>query len=281
MKELNILFIGTGGAVPTEDRGHPALLIEHGPTKVLIDCGEGTQTRAKTLHGESLHDLDAVLLTHHHADHVSGLVPLATTVSMLHGRELKVYGPEPGEEAEALDVRSCEGIDYETLEPGDVVKVGNLKVRAFESEHGVPCLDYRVETETLPGRADPEALEEVPPEERGEVLRERGSPYTLTEPGRISVYVKGDGRPADPSNVRGCDLLVHEATFDDPTDAERYMHSTHVEAAEVAEEADVDFLVLTHFSAKVEPVEMREEAKKTFPNVVAAEDGLRISLRRL
>ncbi|NPB01429.1 MAG: MBL fold metallo-hydrolase [Methanopyri archaeon] len=281
MREMRILFIGTGGAIPTEDRGHPSLLVEYDSTKILVDCGEGTQTRAKSLHGESLHDVDAVLITHHHADHVSGLVPLATTVSMLHGRNLRVYGPEPGDEAEALDVRECEGIDYETLDPGDEVEVGNLRVKAFESRHGVPCLDYRVETDVVPGKADPKALNELPPERRGEALRERGSPYTITEPGRISVYLKGDGRPADPSNVKGCDLLVHEATFDDPGDARRYMHSTHVEAAEVAKKANVTFLVLTHFSAKVDPVRMREEAKEVFPNVVTAEDGLRISLRRL
>ncbi len=281
MRETRVLFIGTGGAIPTEERGHPSILIKYDSTKVLIDCGESTQTRARTLHSESLHDVDAILITHHHADHVSGLIPLATTVSMLHGRNIKVYGPEPGDETEALDVRECEGVDYKTLYPGDEIEVGNLRIEAIESQHGVPCLDYRIETDVIPGRADPEALKEVPPKRRGEALRKRCSPYTITEPGRISVYLKGDGRPADPSNVKGCDLLVHEATFDDPEDARRYMHSTHVEAAEVAKRAGVTLLVLTHFSAKVDPAKMREEARKVFPNVVAAEDGLRISLRRL
>ncbi|AAM02246.1 MBL fold metallo-hydrolase [Methanopyrus kandleri] len=277
-RELVMRFLGTGGAVPSKDRSHPGLLVEFSGTKLLIDCGEGTQRRAME-QGVTIHDVDAVLLTHHHVDHVAGLLPLATTVDLLHGRRLKVYGPTAGSES-ALDISDLEVIEYREVNPGDEVEIGDLRVLVYESEHGVPTVDYRIETPKIPGKADPKYIRRVPPSKRREVLLRGERPYSLTKPGKISVYVKGDGRPADPENVRGCQVLVHEACFEDHEEAVRYLHSTHLEAAEVAREAGVDLLVLTHLSTKVDPERMREEAREVFPVVVVARDGLMVRVRR-
>ncbi|WP_456482343.1 MBL fold metallo-hydrolase [Methanopyrus sp.] len=277
-RELVMHFLGTGGAVPSKDRNHPGLLVEFSGTKLLIDCGEGVQRRAME-QGLTIHDVDAVLLTHHHADHVAGLLPLATTVELLHDRKLKVYGP-PVDPESALNVSDLEVIEYLEVNPGDEVKIGDLEVLVYESEHGVPTVDYRIETPKIPGKADPEYIRRISPSERREVLLRGERPYSLTKPGKISVYVKGDGRPADPENVHGCQVLVHEACFEDREEAMRYLHSTHLEAAEVAREASVDLLVLTHLSTKVDPERVREEARKVFPAVVVAHDGLRVRVRR-
>ncbi|WP_457614149.1 MBL fold metallo-hydrolase [Methanopyrus sp.] len=277
-RELTMRFLGTGGAVPSKDRGHPGLLVEFSGTKLLIDCGEGIQQRAMNW-GVAIHDLDAVLLTHHHADHVAGLLPLATTMDLLHGRRLKVYGPAVDSES-VLDVSDLEVIKYQEVNPGDEVKIGDLRVIVYESKHGVPTVDYRIETPKIPGKADPKYIRDVPPSERREVLLRGERPYSLTKPGKISVYIKGDGRPADPKNVRGCQVLVHEACFDDREEAVKHLHSTHLEAAEVAREAGVELLVLTHLSTKVDPGRIREEAREVFPVVVVAHDGLRVRVRR-
>ncbi len=277
-RTLELLFLGTGGAVVSRDRGHPGLLVRYGDTKLLIDCGEGVQRRALR-YGESLHDLDAVLVTHHHTDHVAGIPPLVTTLDMLHGRRVRVYGP-PVTGEEAVDVSGLDQVEYREVEPGDRLKVGELTVRVHESRHAVPTVSYRLETPRIPGRADPELIEEVPPEERRRVLLEGRRPYSITRPGRLSVYVTGDGRPADPEDVRGCQVLVHEACFLDPEEARRYRHSTPREAAEVARKAGVTLLLLTHLSPKVEEAEALRRAREVFPNALVAAEGMRVRLRR-
>jgi ribonuclease Z len=65
--DLSILFAGTAGSVPTVRRGLPALLVRRGGDKLLFDCGEGTQRQL--LRSVGLPDVDAVFLTHFHADH--------------------------------------------------------------------------------------------------------------------------------------------------------------------------------------------------------------------
>ncbi len=277
-RELVMHFLGTGGAVPSKDRNHPGLLVEFSGTKLLIDCGEGAQRQAME-QGVAIYDVDAVLLTHCHIDHVAGLLPLATTVDLLHGRRLKVYGPAADSES-TLDISDFEMIEYREVNPGDEVEIGDLRVLVYESEHEVPTVDYRIETPKIPGKADPKYIRKVPTWKRREVLLRGERPYSLTKPGKISVYVKGDGRPANPENIRGCQVLVHEACFENKEEAVRYSHSTHLEAAEVARKAGVDLLVLTHLSTKVDPERMREEAREVFPVVVVAHDGLRVRVRR-
>ncbi len=277
-RSLEVVFLGTGGAVASRDRNHPGILVKHGGTKLLIDCGENVQRQALR-YGESLHDLDAVLVTHHHTDHVAGIPPLVTTLDMLHDRRVRVHGP-PTEGDEAVDVTELDQVEYREVEPGDELRIGDLTVRVYESEHAVPTVSYRIETPKIPGKADPELIKEVPPEERRRVLLEGEHPYVITRPGKIAVYVTGDGRPADPENVRGCQLLIHESCFADEEDARRYSHSTPREAAEVAREAGVELLVLTHLSPKVEEEEALRQAREVFPNTLVAGEGMRVRVRR-
>src|SRR6187455_376027 len=94
--DLDVLFLGTAGSSPSPRRGLPAVLVRRGGDRLLFDCGEGTQRQL--LRSVGLLDLNAVFLSHHHADHWLGLPGMLKSFE-LRDRDapLTVYGP-PGTE---------------------------------------------------------------------------------------------------------------------------------------------------------------------------------------
>ena len=91
---LRVIFLGTGGSLPTRDRNPSAIMINREGELMLFDCGEGAQQqmmRAKT----GMKALTSIFVTHFHADHMLGIPGLIQTMSF-HGRTevLKIYGPQ-------------------------------------------------------------------------------------------------------------------------------------------------------------------------------------------
>jgi ribonuclease Z len=92
--DLSLFFLGTAGSVPSARRGLPAVLIRRGGDRLLFDCGEGTQRQL--LRSVGLLDLDAVFITHFHADHWLGLPGMLKSFALRERTSpLTVYGP-PG-----------------------------------------------------------------------------------------------------------------------------------------------------------------------------------------
>jgi ribonuclease Z len=89
--DLSIFFAGTAGSVPSARRGLPALLLQRGGDRILFDCGEGTQRQL--LRSIGLADLEAVFVTHFHADHWLGLPGCSSPSPCAAQRTLEVYGP--------------------------------------------------------------------------------------------------------------------------------------------------------------------------------------------
>src|SRR6476469_8515569 len=90
--DLSLFFLGTAGSVPSARRGLPAVLIRRGGDRLLYDCGEGTQRQL--LRSVGLLDLDAVFITHFHADHWLGLPGMLKSFQLRDRTEpLTVYGP--------------------------------------------------------------------------------------------------------------------------------------------------------------------------------------------
>jgi ribonuclease Z len=156
--DLSLFFAGTGGSVPTARRGLPALLLRAGGDRLLFDCGEGTQRQL--LRSIGLPELDAVFLTHYHADHWLGLPGMLKTFD-LRGREapLTVYGP-PGLRAIFDAMRPAYGrVSYplrlEELGRHDEVGFGGYAVSSFPVEHRIPAYGYAFVEDDRPGRFDP------------------------------------------------------------------------------------------------------------------------------
>ena len=154
--DLDVVFLGTSGSVPTARRSPACVLVRRGSERLLIDCGEGTQ-RQLLRSSVGLVDLREVFITHYHADHYLGLPGMLKTFA-LRGRELPIaiYGP-PGLADLFGGLRRIFGrlpypVDLHDLRPGDVLGRGQYEIRVFATDHGVPSVGYALveEPDVLP-----------------------------------------------------------------------------------------------------------------------------------
>lgn len=295
---LDITLLGTGGVMPLPDRGLTAVYIRRDASALLIDCGEGTQTAIRRW-GLRFKPVDAILLTHYHADHISGLPGLLLTMGNEGRREnVTIYGP-PGLEKTVGAVVTLAGelpfpLTLRELS-GDrpsVFDQSGLMVTAFPVRHSVPCLGYRLELHR-PGKFDPRAAvaRNVPVKlwsrlQRGESL-EGFCPGDVLGPPRkgLRVLYATDTRPVPELTQYGedADLLILEGMFGEPEKQRRAQESCHMtmaEAAAIAANARAKALWLTHFSpATPHPEEFREMVEAVFPGTVIAPEGKRQVLR--
>ncbi len=292
--DMDLVFFGTSGSMPTADRAPTALMIRRGGERLLFDCAEGTQ-RQMLRSNVGLVDLREVFLTHYHADHYLGLPGMLKTFA-LRGREvpITIYGP-PGLSELFGSLRRIFGkltYPYELVElaPGDALERGDYRLVTFPVAHGVSSVGYSLVEDDRPGRFDVETADAlgVPSgPERGAL--QRGEPVTLPD-GRVvipdqvlgeprsgrTVVIAGDTAPSPTvlEAARGADLLVHEATFleEERERARETAHSTALEAAELARDAEVGMLALTHLSNRYFGPEAAREARAIFPETVVPRD---------
>jgi ribonuclease Z len=286
--DLSLFFAGTAGSVPTARRGMPALLLRRGGDRLLFDCGEGTQRQL--LRTVGLPDIQAVFLTHHHADHWLGLPGMLKSFE-LRDRDapLTVYGP-PGTAALMRAMRIVYGrlhypFDVVDLEAGDAVERDGYEIAPFNVRHRGRAFGYAIVEDERPGRFDAELATSlgVPfgPDfgrlQRGEVVNGVRPEQVVgpERPGR-KIVISGDTSPCEMLQVAAhrADLLVHEATFteDERDRALQTGHSTARQAAELAREADVRMLALTHVSTRYAGAEIRDEARAVFERTEVPRD---------
>jgi ribonuclease Z len=286
--DLSLFFAGTAGSVPTGRRGLPALLLRAGGERILFDCGEGTQQQL--LRSIGLPDVDAVFLTHLHLDHWLGLIGMVKTFDLrARERPLSVYGP-PGLHALFRTLRPIigrvgYGLALEELERHDEVRFGSYAIAAFPVKHRVEAYGYAFVEDERPGRFDAARARELGIEpgpdfgrlQRGEAVGgvDPAEVMGAARPGR-KIVISGDTAPCQAVEVHAqdADLLVHEATFleDERARARDTAHSTARQAAELARDANVRLLALTHLSTRYFPRDVRDEARAIFPATVVPRD---------
>jgi len=286
--DLSLFFAGTGGSVPTARRGLPAVLLRAGGNRLLFDCGEGTQRQL--LRSIGLPELDAVFLTHYHADHWLGLPGMLKTFD-LRGREapLAVYGP-PGLKALFAAIRPMYGrvsypLELVELDRHDEVAFESYVVSPFGVAHRVPAYGYAFVEDDRPGRFDAEEAERLgvaPGPDFGRL--QRGETVDGVTPEQVigtdrrgrRIVLSGDTAPCQgvEAFAHDADVLVHEATFleDDRTRARETGHSTAAQAAGLARDAGVRLLALTHLSTRYFPRDVRAEAEAVFARTVVPRD---------
>jgi len=291
--DLDLVFFGTSGSVPTAQRAPSALLVRRGSERLLFDCAEGTQ-RQMLRSTVGLVELREVFLTHYHADHYLGLPGMLKTFS-LRGRELDltIYGP-PGlvdlfGALKRIFGKLTYRIELEELQPGDVLERDGYNLVTFAPAHGVSAVGYALIEEPRPGRFEVDAADAlgVSPPERG--LLQRGesieledgrviTPDTVLGPPRAGrkLVLAGDTAPSPVvlEAARDAEVLVHEATFldEERERAQETAHSTALEAAELARDAEVSLLALTHLSNRYFGPEVAREARTIFPETVVPKD---------
>jgi ribonuclease Z len=292
--DLDLVFLGTAGSMPTADRSPTALLLRRGGDRLLFDCAEGTQ-RQMLRSSVGLVELREVFVSHFHADHYLGLPGMLKTFA-LRGRELPltIYGP-PGLKELFGALRRIFGklpypLELVELKPGDVLERGDYNLVTFPVAHAVQSLGFALVEHPRPGRFDVEAADALGvPSGPARGLLQAGESITLEDdrvvtpdevlgpprPGR-KIVLSGDTGPSATvlEAARGAEVLVHEATFleDERERAQETGHATALDAAELAREADVGLLALTHLSNRYFGPEVAREARTIFPETVVPKD---------
>ena len=298
---LKVTLLGTGGMMPLKDRALASLILSWNGHSALIDCGEGTQVQIRSA-GLSFKSIDLLLLTHYHADHVSGLPGLLLSIGNQGRTEpLTVAGP-PGLEriVNGLRVIAPElpyELVYRTLETKlpSAFDFEGLTVTPFPLRHNIPCLGYRLH---LPrsGKFDPvrASANNVPLACWSVLQREQeavfeGRRYTQDQvlgPARrgLTVVYATDTRPTAliSEMAKDADLLVAEAMYGDPEKLESAKEKGHMlmtEAAELARDANPRRFWLTHYSpAMPDPGSWISMATDIFPNTELGQDGMTLDL---
>jgi ribonuclease Z len=300
---LQVYFLGTAGALPTTQRNPPCIIIRRGPDTLLFDCGEGAQQQM--MRARCGFTVDAIFVTHWHADHFLGIFGLVQTMSF-NGRTtpLTIYGPEwAGEFVKILKTVARDRLKFPLesvdLANGSWVRFDGYTVTAFSVNHGLPALGYVLEEDPRPGRFDREqavALGVTPGPlfgrlQRGETIRVGTGSQSRevrpeqvmgpARPGRKIVYT-GDTR-AIHDRIRdvaqNADLLIHDATYDE-SEADRgaeFFHATAKQAGEAASVLNARTLVLIHTSSRYTDAQVHiGDAQSAFAGPVIAPADLDI-----
>jgi len=275
---LHVHFLGTAGSLPSPQRNPPCILIRRGSDTLLFDCGEGAQQQM--MRAKTGFTIDAIFVTHWHADHFLGIFGIVETLGFMERTApLPIYGPPWVVEFVDLIQRINRhtrrfAVTAHPLEHGSVVPFNGYTVRAFATIHGIPGLGYVLEEDERPGRfnRDHAIALGVPPGplfgrlQRGETVRivrdgvetevRPGDVLGEPRPGRKVVYT-GDTRPIQnlprvAAMIRDADLLIHDATFDDQESsrAREVLHTTAGEAGEAAAALNARMLALVHISSR-------------------------------
>jgi ribonuclease Z len=295
---LTVTLLGTGAAVPSVDRNVAALAVQREGETILFDCGEGTQ-RQMMRYGVSF-TFREIFFTHFHADHMLGVTGLLRTMGLQdRAAPVALYGPRGAHRilgaAVGLGIeRNRFDVEIVEVGPGQTLQRGDYDIVAFETDHRADTIGYALVEHKRLGRFNPERARELGIPEgplwgrlhKGEAIElpdgRRVEPAELVgerRRGRKFVYT-GDTRPCATvvEAAAGADLLVHEATFgeDERERAIETGHSTAAQAAEVARQAGVRRLVLTHVSPRYtrDAPELLAEARAIFPDTVIARDGM-------
>uniref|UniRef100_A0A915DYY9 ribonuclease Z n=1 Tax=Ditylenchus dipsaci TaxID=166011 RepID=A0A915DYY9_9BILA len=271
-KYPQISFLGTSSASPTRYRnvsGH--LLHLNQNSVVMVDCGELTYGQLRVLYGEAeceriLLNLHTICITHAHQDHLNGLIMLIEKrleykplILLASRRALKPLTFYSGLFRDLTNL-------ILTIDPADMLKSNRMA--------HFPAELYSKDEWNL---ADIEPVR---------VLHVAFSyAYIFTDTRGRKVVFSGDTTPCDSLVERGrdCDILVHEATFQDllKIDANLKKHSTMEQAVDVGCRMNARNVILTHFSARYNKVPMLPDYLLDAGNISIAMDNMVVRFDRL
>lgn len=295
---FEILFLGTSASAPSAKRGLSAQVVKHDEYRFLVDCGEGTQ-RQILQSGLGFKNLNRILLTHGHLDHILGLGGLLSTFLRWEAiDELEIFGGRS-----TLDrvhdllygvvLRGNQPpmpLKLTEIKPGVIFDADDFTVTAFPVSHrGPDCLGYAFEGKARRPFLNEKATElGVPfgPERRELVAGKRislpggriVSPDDVLGPlqAGVKLVVVGDtGKTENLVEVsRNADALVIESTYldEEAEMAKQFSHLTARQGAELAVKAGVKKLILTHISRRYREKDVLKEAQAIFPNSSVARD---------
>lgn len=300
---INITMIGTGGNVPSPQRFCSSALINYKGKKILIDCGEGSQISMKKI-GCGFKNIDLILITHLHGDHINGLLGLLATMGNSEKRNpLTIVGPYGIKQAIRAMMILWEGLPYELRvieNPFGCFSVteeilNEIEISTIDLDHSTECIGYKLYFKRNRVFDMDKAKKNDVPKYLWSHLQSGKSYYTDEkeyspelvlgdERKGIKLSYITDTRPIDsiPDFILDSDVFICEAMYGDDMDiskAAKNKHMTFREAATLAKLGNVKQLLLTHFSPSLEnPEEFIENAKSVFSNATICYDGINFTI---
>jgi ribonuclease Z len=297
----DIVILGTSSQQPTRARNHGAYLVRWNEEGLLFDPGEGTQ-RQFIFADIAPPTVTRIFISHFHGDHCLGLGSMLMRLNLDKVKHpIHCYYPASGKKNfrylryGCLYHENIEVIEYPVKKPGVVHDDGKFRIEATFLDHGVENIGWRV-TEPDKIKFEKEKLQacglsgpQIKELERQGKITHNGRQIALDE---VSWVRKGDSiayvvdtRPCQEAVeiARNAKILICESTYlEEHRDlANSYLHMTAKQAAQIAKDANVDQLILTHFSARyLNNSLFEDEAREIFPNTYAAQDLIRFPFPR-
>lgn len=298
---MKLVYLGTSAAAPTPERSLTCICLVRENEVLMFDAGEGAQV-AYLKAGLPWNKKMKIFVTHLHGDHCLGILGLLQTMSMQKRTEsLEIYGPAGIEEFITANIKVLNfGLPFPVfitiVEEGNVVNEKKYRISCCEAQHGIPAFSYCFEENEKPGVFYPEKAKELGiPEGKMWQELQNGNSVEVNGVKIDSSQVTGDKRPGKKIGISGdtrpteklqnfftnSDYLSFDCTFsfDLKDRAIETNHGTAKEAAELAKNANVKNLILTHFSARYSDESvLLDEAKQIHESVIAAKDLLEIEI---
>ena len=298
---MKLVYLGTSAAAPTPERSLTCICLVRENEVLMFDAGEGAQV-AYLKAGLPWNKKMKIFVTHLHGDHCLGILGLLQTMSMQKRTEsLEIYGPAGIEEFITANIKVLNfGLPFPVfitiVEQGNVVNEKKYQISCCEAQHGIPAFSYCFEENEKSGIFYPEKAKELGiPEGKMWQELQNGNSVEVNGVKIDSSQVTGDKRPGKKIGISGdtrpteklqnfftnSDYLSFDCTFSFELKdrAIETNHGTAKEAAELAKNANVKNLILTHFSARYSDESvLLDEAKQIHESVIAAKDLLEIEI---
>lgn len=296
---MNLTILGCYAATPRTFTNPTSQVLEIRNRLFLIDCGEGTQVQLRK-NKIKFSKINQIFISHLHGDHFFGLIGLISTFALLNRTtDLHIYGPKGIKEIINLQLRLSNswtnyGLYFHELESKEsevVFEDDKVIVKTIPLKHRVYTNGFLFQEKIKERKLNLKAVQDYEIESCYYQNIKNGKDITLDD-GRVIENQKLTFDPNLPMSYAFCsdtvynesiipiikdaNILYHESTFLDSEEslAGKTMHSTAKEAATIALKANVQQLILGHYSTRYDSIELfKQQAEIIFPNVLLAEDG--------
>ncbi|MDD3062406.1 MAG: ribonuclease Z [Massilibacteroides sp.] len=300
MADFNLNILGCGSALPTTRHLATSQIIDLRDKLYMIDCGEGTQLQMRRMRIR-FNRLNHIFISHLHGDHCFGLPGLLSTLGLL-GRtaSITIHAVKEIEKymQPVLDV-FCKGIPFEVkfnyIDPNQhtlIMEDRSVCVYTIPLKHRIPTCGFLFEEKPKEPHIIREMVDfyKIPVKQlknikqgqdyitnEGEIVLNNRLTFPANPPKKYAYCSDTAFYPAIIPFIENVDLLYHEATFgeDEILRAKATFHSTATQAAEIALRAKAKRLVIGHYSARYEDLDvLKQEADRIFPDTILGMEGL-------
>jgi ribonuclease Z len=299
MQNFELTILGCSSATPTSTRNPTAQLLNIAERFFLIDCGEATQIQLRK-YKLKFQRINHIFISHLHGDHYLGLIGLLSSMHLL-GRTFEMHLYCPAELQEIIEIQykysqtrlnfSIIYHPHKYINNDLIFEDEKVEVRTIVLNHRIPCCGFIFREKNLPGNISQDTIQyyQLPVEAIPAI--KKGADYT-TATGETIPNEKLISNRKKPRSyafcsdtcydetviefIKGVNLLYHEATFmhNMLERAQKTYHTTALQAATIAQKAEVHQLMLGHYSARYKDLEpLLEEAKSVFSNTILAVEG--------